>query len=96
MSENGVLSPLLLSAAQVEALRQLAGLASTDAARSLGKLLGTSVDADVPKAQVAPRGAVAKVLKPDGPSFTVPIYLGFAGPDTRRGACRVGRAAGHG
>src|SRR5262249_49564364 len=32
MTENGVLSPLLLSAAQVEALRQLAGLASTDAA----------------------------------------------------------------
>jgi len=68
---NGVLSPLMLSAAQVEALRQLAGLASADAARSLGKLLGTSVDADVPKAQVAPRGAVAKVLKPDGPSFVV-------------------------
>ena len=29
------------------------------------------MDADVPKAQVAPRGGVAKVLKPDGPSFAV-------------------------
>jgi chemotaxis protein CheY-P-specific phosphatase CheC len=71
VSENGVLSPLMLSAAQVEALRQLAGLASADAARSLGKLLGTSVDADVPRAQVAPRGAVGRVLQPDGPSFAV-------------------------
>ncbi len=71
MSERGLLSPLMLSSGQVEALRQLAGLASTDAARSLGRLLGTSVDVDLPKAQVAPRGAVARVLQPDGPSFAV-------------------------
>ena len=71
MSERALLSPLMLSSAQVEALRQLAGIASTDAARSLGRLLGTSVDADLPKAQVAPRGAVARVLQPDGPSFAV-------------------------
>ena len=71
MSERAALSPLMLSSSQVEALRQLAGLASTDAARSLGKLLGTSVDADVPRAQIAPRGAVARVLQPDGPSFAV-------------------------
>src|SRR5262249_8471006 len=56
---------------QVEALRQLAGLGSADAARSLGKLLGTQVEAAMPKAQVAPRGAVARVLQPDGPSFAV-------------------------
>jgi chemotaxis protein CheC len=65
------LSPLLLSSMQVEALRQLAGLGSADAARSLGKLLGTQVEAAMPKAQVAPRGAVARVLQPDGPSFAV-------------------------
>ena len=41
------------------------------AARSLGRLLGTSVYADLPRAQVAPRGAVARVLQPDGPSFAV-------------------------
>src|SRR5205807_1065110 len=39
--------------------------------RLVGRLLGTSVDADLPKAQVAPRGAVARVLQPDGPSFAV-------------------------
>ena len=71
MSEHATISPLMLSAAQVEALRQLAGLASKDAARSLGRLLGTSVDADMPKAQVAPRGAVPRVLQPDGHSFAV-------------------------
>jgi chemotaxis protein CheY-P-specific phosphatase CheC len=71
VSERGLLSPLMLSSSQVEALRQLAGVASTDAARSLGRLLGTSVDADLPKAQVAPRGGVARVLQPDGPSFAV-------------------------
>jgi chemotaxis protein CheY-P-specific phosphatase CheC len=71
MTERAPISPLLLSGAQVEALRQLAGLASSDAARSLGSLLGTSVDADVPKAQVAPRGGVTRVLQPNGPSFSV-------------------------
>ena len=50
---NNHVSPLLLAPPQVEALRQLAGLASSDAARSLGRLLGTSVDAEVPRAQVA-------------------------------------------
>jgi chemotaxis protein CheY-P-specific phosphatase CheC len=71
VSERAPISPLLLSLGQVEALRQLAGLASADAARSLGRLLGTSVDADVPRAQVAPRGAVARVLQPEGRSFAV-------------------------
>src|SRR5207302_459886 len=71
VSERALLSPLMLSSSQVEALRQLAGLASTDAARSLGRLLGTSVDADLPRAQVAPRGAVVRVLQPECPSFAV-------------------------
>jgi len=68
---NNHVSPLLLAPPQVEALRQLAGLASSDAARSLGRLLGTSVDAEVPRAQVAPRGGVSRVLQPDGPAFAV-------------------------
>ena len=71
MSERAPLSPLLLSPAQVEALRQLAALASADAARSLGRLLGTSVDADPPKAQAAPRGGVTRVLQPNGGAFAV-------------------------
>jgi chemotaxis protein CheY-P-specific phosphatase CheC len=66
-----ILSPLLLSDPQVEAMRQLAGLGGADAARSLGRLLGTSVEAALPRAQVAPRGAVAKVLQPDGGAFSV-------------------------
>src|SRR5207253_5515610 len=70
-TERNHLSPLLLAPPQVEALRQLAGLASSDAARSLGRLLGTSVDAEVPRAQVAPRGGVSRVLQPDGPAFAV-------------------------
>jgi chemotaxis protein CheY-P-specific phosphatase CheC len=71
VTDRAPISPLMLTPPQVEALRQLAGLASADAARSLGRLLGTSVDADVPRAQVAPRGAVARVLQPEGRSFAV-------------------------
>jgi chemotaxis protein CheC len=65
------LTPLELSPQQIEALRQLANLGSSDAARSLGRLLGTSVEAAQPKAQVAPRGGVARVLQPDGSTFSV-------------------------
>ena len=59
------LSPLELTPQQVEAMRQLANLGSADAARSLGRLLGTTVEAVQPRAQVAPRGSVEKVLQAD-------------------------------
>jgi chemotaxis protein CheC len=68
---RSVLTPLELSPQQIEALRQLANLGSSDAARSLGRLLGTSVEAVQPRAQVAPRGSVDRVLQPDGSAFSV-------------------------
>jgi chemotaxis protein CheC len=64
-------SPLELTPHQLEAMRQLAQFGSTDAARSLGKLLGTLVEATQPRAQVAPKGAVQRVLQPDGAAFSV-------------------------
>src|SRR3954465_10477636 len=64
-------TPLELTPQQIEALRQLANLGSSDAARSLGRLLGTSVEAAPAKAQVAPRGGVERVLQPDGAAFSV-------------------------
>lgn len=67
----GALSPLELSPQQIEALRQLAMLGSSDAAKSLGRLLGTAVEASPPRAQVAPRGAVHRVLQPNGAAFSV-------------------------
>jgi chemotaxis protein CheC len=66
-----IVSPLLLSDPQVEAIRQLAGLGSADAARSLGRLLGTSVEAALPRAHVAPRGSLAKVLQTEATAFAV-------------------------
>ncbi len=65
------LTPLDLTPQQIEAMRQLANLGSADAARSLGRLLGTSVEAAQPRAQVATKGAVHKVLQPDGAAFSV-------------------------
>ena len=65
------LTPLELSPHQLEAMRQLANLGSSDAARSLGRLLGTHVEAVQPRAQVAPRGGVERVLQPDGAAFSV-------------------------
>jgi chemotaxis protein CheC len=65
------LSPLELTQHQLEALRQLAMLGSNDAARSLGRLLGTSVEVSPPRAQVAPAGAIGRVLQPDGGVFAV-------------------------
>jgi chemotaxis protein CheY-P-specific phosphatase CheC len=65
------LSPLELTPQQTEALRQLAQFGSTDAARSLGRLLGTFVEATQPRAQVAPKGAAERVLQPDGAAFSV-------------------------
>jgi len=64
-------SPLLLAPEQVEALRQLAVLGGSDAARSLGRLLGTTVEAAQPRAHVAAKGGISKVLQPDGNAFAV-------------------------
>jgi chemotaxis protein CheC len=71
MRSSPTLTPLDLSPQQIEAMRQLANLGSSDAARSLGRLLGTQVEAAQPRAQVAPRGAVERVLQPDGCAFSV-------------------------
>ena len=71
MKHRPPITPLELSPQQIEALRQLATLGSSDAARSLGRLLGTSVEAAQPRAQVAPRGSVERVLQPDGAAFSV-------------------------
>ncbi len=68
---HGMLSPLDLTPQQVEAMRQLAYLGSADAGRSLGRLLGTSVEAVQPRAQVAPPGGVGRVLQPDAAAFSV-------------------------
>ncbi len=71
MQPRRPVSPLELTPQQLEALRQLAQFGSADAARSLGKLLGTLVEASQPRAQVAPRGAVQRVLQPNGAAFSV-------------------------
>ena len=71
MGRGHSLTPLELTPQQIEALRQLAQLGSGDAARSLGRLLGTSVEAVLPRAQVAPQGGVGRVLQPDGAAFSV-------------------------
>jgi chemotaxis protein CheC len=71
MKHRPPITPLELSPQQIEALRQLANLGSSDAARSLGRLLGTSVEAAQPRAQVASRGGVERVLQPDGAAFSV-------------------------
>jgi chemotaxis protein CheC len=64
-------TPLELTPQQIEALRQLANQGSLDAARSLGRLLGTTVEAAQPQARVAPRGGVERVLHADGAVFSV-------------------------
>ena len=69
--QRSTLTPLDLTPQQIEALRQLANLGSSDAARSLGRLLGAHVEAVQPRAQVAPRGAVERVLQPEGSAFSV-------------------------
>jgi chemotaxis protein CheC len=68
---RALLAPADLSVQQIEAMRQLANLGSSDAARSLGRLLGTTVEAVQPRAQVAPRGSIDRVLQPDGAAFSV-------------------------
>lgn len=69
--QRSSLTPLDLAPQQIEALRQLATLGSSDAARSLGRLLGTQVEAVQPRAQVAPMGAVERVLQPEASAFSV-------------------------
>ena len=49
MQSRRSLTPLELTPQQVEALRQLAQFGSVDAARSLGRLLGTVVDVAAPR-----------------------------------------------
>src|SRR4051812_12609734 len=71
MQPKRAVSPLELTPQQVEAMRQLAQFGSADAARSLGRLLGTLVEATQPRAQVAPKGAAERVLQPDGAAFSV-------------------------
>src|SRR5205085_4666174 len=68
---RAMVTPLELTPQQIEAMRQLANLGSSDAARCLGRLLGTHVEAVQPRAQVAPRGGVERVLQPDGAAFSV-------------------------
>lgn len=64
------LTPSRMSGAQIDSLRQLAGLGAADAVRSLGQLLGTQVEGTSPRAHVASRGAVERVLGSGGaPSF---------------------------
>ena len=64
-------TPLELTPQQIEAMRQLANLGAIDAGRSLGRLLGTSVETTPPKAQVAPMGAAGRVLQPANAAFSV-------------------------
>src|SRR5256885_2322886 len=96
MKHRPPITPLELSPQQIEALRQLANLGSSDAARSLGRLLGTSVEAAQPRAQVAPRGSVERVLQPDGGAVTghFPVGGGPGGrwmsPLTQEGAVLMG------
>jgi len=69
--QRHTVTPLELTPQQTEAMRQLAQFGSADAARSLGRLLGTFVEASPPRAQVAPRGSIERVLQPDGAAFSV-------------------------
>lgn len=69
--QRSPLTPLDLTPHQIEGLRQLANLGSSDAARSLGKLLGTHVEAVQPRAQVAPKGGIERLLQPEGSAFSV-------------------------
>jgi chemotaxis protein CheY-P-specific phosphatase CheC len=59
----------MISPAQVDALRQLAGLGSTDAVRSLGHLLGTAVEGTKVRSHFAGSASLAEVLGAQGPAF---------------------------
>jgi chemotaxis protein CheY-P-specific phosphatase CheC len=71
MQSRRSVTPLELTPQQLDAMRQLAQFGSADAARSLGRLLGTFVEATQPRAQVAPKGGLDRVLQPDGSAFSV-------------------------
>ena len=68
-----ILTPSRLTGAQIDALRQLAGHGSADAVRSLGQLLGAQVEGTTPRAHVAAKGTIDKVLASSGqgPCFAV-------------------------
>ena len=65
------LAPGELTPHQIEVLRQLAHLGSADAANSLGRLLGTSVEAVQPRAQVVSQGGVGRALQSESTAFSV-------------------------
>ncbi len=67
------LTPSRLTGTQIDALRQLAGHGSADAVRSLGQLLGAQVEGTTPRAHVAAKGTIDKVLASSGqgPCFAV-------------------------
>ena len=67
------LTPSRLTGAQIDSLRQLAGHGSADAVRSLGQLLGAQVEGTTPRAHVAAKGTIDKVLASSGqgPCFAV-------------------------
>jgi chemotaxis protein CheY-P-specific phosphatase CheC len=68
---RATLQPSDLSPQQIEALRGLANLGSADAARSLGRLLGTQVETVTPRAHIVPKGGYGNVLHTDDAVFSV-------------------------
>lgn len=59
----------LLSPAQVDALRQLAGFGSADAVRSLGHLLGAAVEGTKVRSHLATPASLGQVLGATGSAF---------------------------
>ena len=66
------LAPSSLTGTQIDSLRSLAAHGSHDVIRALGQLLGAQVEGTHPRAHVAGKGSVAKVLATGSdPTFTV-------------------------
>ena len=72
------LTPSRLTGAQIDALRQLAGHGSGDAVRSLGQLLGAQVEGTTPRAHVAAKGTIDKVLA-SGPTPCFAVHFTVEG-----------------
>ena len=72
------LTPSRLSGMQIDALRQLAGHGSADAVRSLGQLLGAQVEGTSPRAHVAAKGTIDKVLA-SGPAPCFAVHFTVEG-----------------
>ena len=68
------LTPSRLTGLQIDALRQLAGHGSADAVRSLGQLLGAQVEGTTPRAHVAAKGTIDRVLA-SGPSPCFAVHF---------------------